>query len=170
MWQKISNWIYEMPKGSEVFLLPLAVIGWDITFNNLALGILSSFTTFADQALEVGVPILSWDFPFELIFAAALEEVVFRILPLALVMHFVKKRWVTFSVAVIASIIFGLIHGGPMNILIQGVGGLIYSGLFIKYSDNGTKFARAGIIVILMHIIFNTMITLEGVSFGVMEF
>ncbi len=50
--------------------------------------------------------------------------------------------------AVFSSIIFGIVHGGPINILIQGVGGLFLSYAFLK---NGRSYWSA----VALHAAYN---------------
>jgi membrane protease YdiL (CAAX protease family) len=90
----------------------------------------------------------------------------FRIVPLILVMHFIKNRWVTLAAVVASAIVFGFIHGGVANIAIQGVGGLIYGIMFIKFSEQGRNYVAAGAVVVLMHIIFNALQVLTLASYG----
>jgi len=61
-----------------------------------------------------------------------LEEIVFRLVPLSIVMRY-GNDYLTWSVAVLASIIFGLIHGSWKHILNLGVFGIVLSWLFINF-------------------------------------
>lgn len=70
-------------------------------------------------------------FFFGCILAPLWEEAAFRFAPITLAKHFGKDVMV--PVIVISSVLFGWGHGsGPTSILIQGVGGVILSWLYIK--------------------------------------
>ena len=60
------------------------------------------------------------------------EEIIFRLLPLYLVMPY-SNDYLTWFVAILVSIIFGLLHGSWKHILNIGVIGIIFSWLFINF-------------------------------------
>lgn|SRR3989338_7371781 len=98
-------------------------------------------------------------FPAFVVFAATGEEVAFRFFPLALALFscsfFFNKKlngYVEMSngkkmvmilflylYAIPISIVFGLVHGNYVNILFQGVNGLIWSTLVISVINNYHK-------------------------------
>lgn len=63
------------------------------------------------------------------ILAPLWEELVFRALPLTFIKDYPK---LLIPVMVFTSIIFGLLHGEPINILIQGVMGFVMASVYIK--------------------------------------
>ncbi|MEK9180119.1 MAG: CPBP family intramembrane glutamic endopeptidase [Patescibacteria group bacterium] len=89
-------------------------------------------------ALAVSVPLL---FFLAGILAPYWEERVFRVLvnkygrkheP-----DFNPKKWgFTWELMLCSSIIFGIMHGSPLNILFQGVGGFLYSYLYVKNNNS----------------------------------
>ncbi|MEI6346062.1 MAG: CPBP family intramembrane glutamic endopeptidase [bacterium] len=60
-----------------------------------------------------------------------MEEILFRG-PLAAVAYKYKQFERVIAWTLISSILFGLAHGGPANILMQGLGGITYSVVFLK--------------------------------------
>jgi len=91
--------------------------------------------------------------------AALLEEVVFR-LPLVI---FVKLGWsVTkvLGVALLLSIIFGFLHGGVSHIYLQGVGGLLYSVIFLKCGGFQGNFSKAVGVSTAVHFLYNMTLIL----------
>ncbi|HOX95918.1 MAG TPA: CPBP family glutamic-type intramembrane protease [Candidatus Woesebacteria bacterium] len=66
-----------------------------------------------------------------LTYRAFIEEIMFRGLPLFLVLLFDKSRKYWPIVAVISSILFGLTHGQIGNVFIQGVGGMTFCIFFV---------------------------------------
>jgi len=73
-------------------------------------------------------------FFFSCIFAPLWEELAFRHAPLLIAKRFSKPgRDVTWPIIIISSVIFGWGHGsGPISLLIQGVGGLLFSWVYLK--------------------------------------
>lgn len=65
------------------------------------------------------------------ILAPLWEETMFRVVPLKIG---IKYKCVT-EMVIFSSIIFGLAHGSPINLLIQGVGGLGLAILYLKYNS-----------------------------------
>jgi len=78
-------------------------------------------------------------FFFGCILAPLWEELVFRHAPLLIAKKFKKKLKIDFTwpIVIISSVIFGWGHGfGPISILIQGVGGLILSFVYLKNNNS----------------------------------
>jgi membrane protease YdiL (CAAX protease family) len=73
----------------------------------------------------------SIDYFSALILAPIWEEYIFRHIPLKWVSSFNNKDY-TWAVMVITSVIFGIVHGGPSHIFIQGVVGLVSAWLYFK--------------------------------------
>lgn len=108
------------------------------------------------------------------IFTAALsEELVFRLIPIftiQLLLSFLNininfKILILFISIIIVSIVFGYLHGNYINVFIQGVGGLIYSLVYLKYggyylSNQYSSFDPydAFIISTVFHFFYNTTI------------
>jgi predicted Abi (CAAX) family protease len=89
-------------------------------------------------------------------YAAAKEELVYRIVPLSwsvTCLGITPTLWI----ALILSIIFGLIHGNAYNILLQGVGGIVYSIIFLKCGGLGHHFVQASLCVVVAHCLHNSL-------------
>ena len=70
-----------------------------------------------------------------LIFAPVFEEIVFRLFPLTLVQR--SRPEVIFAVQLaICGVIFGYMHGSPLNVFIQGVLGFMLGRLYIANSSS----------------------------------
>ena len=72
---------------------------------------------------------------FNLLIASPMvEEVLFRLLPIGIVSRIWGKenKIVLWSVIIISSVIFGLIHGSWRNIFLQGSVGIVLSMAFLK--------------------------------------
>ena len=64
-----------------------------------------------------------------------------------------QGRMPLWPLVVMSSIIFGLVHGGPINVLIQGVGGLFLSYAFLINN-------RSYLSAVILHALYNGMILL----------
>lgn len=73
------------------------------------------------------------------------EEVAFRVIPLKLI---AKSQDAIVPVMVASSMIFGYLHGGPINILFQGVMGFVMACVYVK---NGYSYWSS----VLLHAIWN---------------
>lgn len=111
-----------------------------------------------NEPCEVCPYIEKYGIPFFLLLMlplVALEEFAFRFLP-----NWILSRWnvTEFSVPVnvIASIVFGYIHGGIELILVQGIGGLSLAIIYLYALKSGHK--RAFLICTFYHFLFNTVI------------
>lgn len=92
---------------------------------------------------------------------AFLEETIFRFVPLSIVLLAAKVRanwiWTVFPVAIISSVLFGLVHIDNHDvvtwrvvlscILIQGVGGILMSLLFLKYTGLRFRYVLGALLV-----------------------
>ena len=114
------------------------------------------------------IPILVWSFPLFLLKAVCFEEILFR-LPLAIL---IERRWklknILFS-AVALSVLFGTLHGSFKNILSQGVGGLLYSILFLKCGGWHRHYLKALTVTIIAHYIWNVLLVLLLLKNGVVK-
>ena len=78
------------------------------------------------------------------VFAPVWEEIAFRYIPLTIAIRYFKKSFIQITIG--SAIFFGYIHGSPINIMIQGVWGLLFSIVYIR---NGLKWA------IVSHFLWN---------------
>lgn len=72
------------------------------------------------------------------VFAPVWEEIAFRYVPLTIASRYFKKSFM--QIAIGSAIFFGYIHGSPINIMIQGVFGLLFTIVYIR---NGLSYAIA---------------------------
>ena len=72
------------------------------------------------------------------IFAPIWEEIAYRYIPLTIAIRHFKKSFI--QIAIGLAIFFGYIHGSPLNIMIQGVWGLLFTFVYIR---NGLVYAIA---------------------------
>lgn len=92
-----------------------------------------------------------------LVFAPFIEEIIFR-LPLT---FFVGKKVEYQRVYVLAAcgVIFGWLHGSPINVFIQGFTGMMLGWLFLKnYSSQWAAYISC----VLVHFLYNLTVTLTA--------
>ncbi len=108
-----------------------------------------------------GKPILEIDFiVWSLLIAPVLEEMLFRVLPLAIISEKVRYHggsgWLLLGSA-ISSVIFGLMHGGWANVPLQGVAGFTLCLIFLKAGGRHGNYEKAGVAVFVMHSVYNVI-------------
>ncbi len=178
---RFQDWLSAYPTKTETFFLFALLFFLEITIITIYDSVFLSlcdcgFGEYVDAVLVIeGVD----DIPlFELVFGVAAEEILFRIVPLAIALHLWRTRILTVITLLISSIIFGVLHGGVINIFIQGIGGLMYGIFFIKYSQpslrlifnslalaqdtrlTGDRLIFASLMVIWLHFLYNVSLTL----------
>ncbi len=166
---KIEGWLKEEVKGKWILFSIIACLFLDFALNCFVILILNIFDITISAQNESGIPILTPSFPIMLICTAYFEELIFRA-PLALLVLLTAERWklrVIFIVAVALSILFGLVHGGIPNIFLQGIGGLLWSILFLKCGGYQKKFIKPLAVTTITHFLFNGILALICLSQGV---
>jgi len=104
-------------------------------------------------------------------FAAFLEEVLFRLLPMVLFVILVdvfsffrdKEYTVLLLIGILSSAFFGYLHGNWVNVFIQGVSGFVYFlfywKLFVQINQESDSidvlFLRPLLLVVALHTTFN---------------
>lgn len=97
------------------------------------------------------------DFIAGCVLAPISEEIIFRHLPLRVLKAAGKEKELLLPSILFTSTVFGLMHQGYYSLLIQGVGGLIFSVVYIK---NGYSLYSS----ILSHALWNATLTLGILS------
>ncbi len=115
---------------------------------------------------RLGMPILTWEFPGQLFSIALMEEIIFRFVLLGGAIQIWGATWPVLLVLALSSIIFGLMHGRPVNILLQGVGGIVFCIIFLKCGGFAHHFLMATFVVALAHSIFNSIVALFNLISG----
>ncbi len=66
------------------------------------------------------------------IFAPIVEEIIFRIAPIQILKRTKLLIPIGFPVILLTSAIFGWMHGDSMNVMTQGVGGMVFAWVYIR--------------------------------------
>ena len=111
-----------------------------------------------------------WKTIFILLFFGALEDVIWRALPLSLGYILVKKKnylsdWMLLSIAIIFSLGFALSHKSNFNLLIQWPMGIAWSLIFLMAGGYQGKFLRGLIATIISHWLYNIILLITGAIF-----
>ncbi|MFA5934219.1 MAG: CPBP family intramembrane glutamic endopeptidase [Candidatus Paceibacterota bacterium] len=100
-------------------------------------------------------------FFFSCVFAPLWEEALFRYGPFALIQGFVKKNtrfWILPAI-IATSIIFGWMHGSVINILFQGVSGMLLAWVYLKNRGPGLQKINYGYCsAVIAHFLWNVMV------------
>lgn len=161
--QRFLTWCAEpnpyRPYQWQYYRLPL--LGFVVDFLIL-IPVLVAFDTaglLGEEPEAIGVPILSLWFIPVLFLIATVEEAIFRIIPLTIALRESQRKSVHLTVVLLSAIVFGFIHGGPIHIFIQGIGGFLYAVIFLKYAQQ-ERYGEASLVVISMHVAFNAIMGL----------
>jgi membrane protease YdiL (CAAX protease family) len=154
------------PTQWQYYKLPFLVLVVDLVLSLLVAGVF--FATDIEVGYEEeyeGMLILSWLFIPYLFMISAVEEFFFRILPLTWVLRNTARKYLHVLAALATAVAFGYVHGGLTNIPLQGIGGFLYAIVFIKYA-HGERYMEAGIVLIVLHTLFNGLLALGALAAG----
>lgn len=95
------------------------------------------------------------------------EEYIFRYFPLSIVTAVAKSNTHALLVTgVVSSVIFGWLHGGVLNILMQGMGGFFYCILYLKCGGLQDNHKKALATTSSVHFLFNTIFCIVEILHG----
>lgn len=164
---KRLTWLQVELKGGAIVRFCFRLLLLDYLYCIIAVALLTGFGVhFADRAEGIA---LSWQFLlFTLLLVVFLEELVFRFLPLFIAVSLFgsSRRWAVLVVAALASVVFGWAHGGPQYILVQGVGGLFLSAVFLKCGGFQKKWRKALLCSTFYHYAFDLILFLLVIAFS----
>lgn len=116
---------------------------------------------------ECGVYLLKYPFylfVLMLMGAVAIEEFIFRFIPLSIAYLLARKIWnfpfLFIVFAVVSSFFFGWAHGTIYNVLIQGVSGILICLLFLKCGGYQGRIFKALLVTSCYHFFFNFVLFL----------
>lgn len=161
--QKLFDWLHIEPTGRSLwwFLVKMLFLIWVLQFLTQML----LHTVGVPIPNDPELPLLKEKFfvimLFSVPFAVFMEEAVWRlllVLPLAFIVESKARPKVLLVSTLLLSMIFGYIHkipGGIPSILLQGVGGLLLSVVFLKCGGLQGKYWKALGASTCVHIVFN---------------
>ena len=165
MLEKIGEWLADEPKGRKnvpyiILYVFLALISGALILNFF---IMMSAPIVAQTAVQAELKNIGPVMIFPILFAAAaFEELLFRLIPLAgAVIIFGRRPVPVLAVSVISSAVFGLLHGNFVNIFVQGTNGFLLSLLFLKCGGFNGKSLKGFATSSLGHFLFNGFIAIS---------
>ena len=183
-------------RGLNYFLLNITIVIWNLGYSLFAALIINKYGFFGSSEVigkrseEILEKIIS-DYPLAIFFTALAfmalaEEITFRWAPIFIPRFFIEKiasRWfpefiyqfltdkliqIILVSALLASIIFGWVHGGFIFIFIQGIIGFIWSLLFIKcggYRGGFSGYRKALLTTFVSHFTYNAVIIISVIYY-----
>lgn len=169
------DWLKKEARGKQVFLYIIGAVFLHLAWSLSALEIMRWLNISIPLMGNSIAPIFTPTLPILIFVLALMEEVFFR-LPLAFVVR-VSRYFSVKSIgtalalasAFFLSILFGLCHGSVYHIFLQGVGGFIYSILFLKCGGYQGKYLKPLMASTAVHFLFNMSVlgiaAAQGVAF-----
>ena len=162
--RKIEDWLLKEAEGWEVvgwvFAGAVAIVSYSMAISTFVSRIIASQLNSGHLQYVLSQP------PYVIILmilaAAFIEEVIFRGLPTFFARRIFGERVaVILIIAVMSSVVFGWIHGGPIKVLMQGVCGFIFYLIFLKCGGMRGKYAKALIASTMTHALVNIIFWLQ---------
>ncbi len=86
------------------------------------------------------------------------EELMYRFLPMWVGVEFSRSPYILLLIIIVSSVLFGYGHYGWWSLMIQGVGGIVSSIIFLKSGGYESNYLKALTTVIILHAMFNTVL------------
>lgn len=159
---RLWSWLKDEPKGffaicGFVFFIIVFTLAWNVAMDF----IVQFFGVQMGPSNDKLVKLLNAGlvkFIFVLFFAAATEEIIFRV-PLIFILDISDYRPLLIFGVLASSAVFGFLHGGLVNILFQGAGGVIFSVAFLKGGAINDNLGKGFFIATFTHLLLNVVIT-----------
>lgn len=160
------DWLEDEAIGFEVVSLIFKILIIDLVWTFFAMMVLVGAGSTLNFYQLTSVPIpdnIDLYFLIFLFSAAMVEEALFRFFPLLIAVALWGKSRLIIGVMVVSSIIFGFIHGGPINLIFQGVGGFFLCIIFLKCGGFQKRPLKALLSSTTAHFLYNLVIFSLGV-------
>lgn len=162
------NWLKNEPKGffaicGFVFFIIVCTLAWNVAMDF----VVQFFGVQMGPSDGKLVKLLNdslINFLLILFSAAAIEEIMFRV-PLIFILNVSDSRpFLVFNVLAISAV-FGMLHGGFMNILFQGAAGVFFSAAFLKGGAINDNPGKGFFIATFIHFLLNVILTVIQVVY-----
>jgi membrane protease YdiL (CAAX protease family) len=171
--EKILRWLDDEPKAWISILFYCLSFAALAFFVNIVVAIIFDLVglqipvnTGRGEPISMG----EFFFPIKLFYLAAVEEFIFRMVPMLLAVALFPRSAKVFIFVAISSVIFGYLHGGWPNIFIQGVTGCFFSLIYLKCGGWYENHMKGFLASSFMHFCMNGLIALIALSQGVKNF
>ena len=159
------RWFKKEARGKELYILMANCLVLNLAYAFCFVGIMYLLKIDIPPVSREKIPIFTFTFPFMLIGLAFFEEILFRF-PLSLIIEYDRSIAEVLTAALVLSVIFGVIHGSVHHIFIQGVGGFIYSILFLKSGGLQKDYPKAVAVTTVIHFMFNAILVVFAIAMG----
>jgi len=163
--REFLDWLEVEARGFAIISLMFKMLIVDLAWNFFAMTVLLGFGSTFSFYGQLAFPLpesLDMNFSIFLFSAALIEEWIFRFLPLLIVVRIFGKSPIVFVTMIISSVIFGACHGGPINIMFQGVSGFFFCIVFLKCGGFQSRPLKALLSSTTSHFLFNLVIFAIG--------
>jgi hypothetical protein len=102
-----------------------------------------------------------WYLIIAMMFMVLGETIIYQAVPLIIARSLARRfnrPSLMLWVLLVVSVAFGWLHGGPLFILLQGVGGLAWGVLFLKSGGMAGEYERAVFYTWLSHVVYDTLV------------
>ena len=154
-------WLEDEVYGWRVFRLVIGFVLCSFVWAEISFWFIFTLFQFQGSKYVPTVSILVWYFPLMLLGKAFLEELIFR-LPVSFLIRdigYLDQR--VFSFVLVWQIVFGLMHGGFLNIFVQGVLGLMLVAVYLKCGGAKGKTLKPLLVATFAHALYNGLIAVE---------
>jgi len=158
------RWLEREARGKWVYFYIFICLTFTFVYTYSFFALIHFFNVHTHHPDREGIELV-WYTPFLLFVCALIEEIVFRFLPLHIV---IDRKWSLSKILLVAavmSVVFGIAHGGIFFILIQGVFGFVCSIMFLKCGGLEKRYFKAVAVTTTVHFLWNgALATLAYVS------
>lgn len=165
MIDRMGRWMADEAEGKKIFFyiglyIPLAlIVSLSIAeFFEIVHAPISQQADTVTKLKNLG-PLMVWPILF---ITVAIEEFTFRLAPLfAAFSIFGEKPTPLLISALVASAVFGFLHGNYSNIFVQGASGFLLCLLFLKCGGFNGNIVKAFTTTSVAHFFFNSLLVLS---------
>ena len=163
----LRRWSLKQISGWKLFGFGILITILDIIFSIVVtLVMINVFNIEPPDTVVMRIPMMAWYAIPLVLMIIAIEELIFRFIPLTLAVSFWGHSTKVLIIAILSSILFGLWHGSYHYVFIQGAGGFLYCIMFLKSGGFEKRFIRAGMVCLSLHTAFNAVVIILSFMTG----
>ena len=156
---RFLDWIEDEPEGRKLFVSIAKYTGTIFLYSVAVVLVVETLQYLYHEPVSLPRNVDENDlasiwFPLTLAGDVLFEELIFR-LPLALAIKRWGVSWKLWSAVVISSVLFGLFHGSPWCILIQGMHGSLLALAFVKCGGLSHNWKKALFASFAVHLCYD---------------
>lgn len=164
------KWLETEAMGWKIFFLICATMALNVAYQLTLWATIQYFDIGVFETIpksEPTIQILTWYFPFVILFLALNEELIFRLAPtwFSIEKLGVSNRSVLL-ISFVSAILFALAHGHYLMIFIHGVASVLYSLLYLKCGGFQGHYGKALAVTTITHALYNGVVAIIILSNG----